>query len=127
MRALLPLLLLACATQPKAPAPRERSIITAEELMATHVSNLYQAIQQIRPEFLHDRGYSSIQSPRVQLPVVYVDNIPMGDIDFLQSMSTADVAEVRKLSAEEATTRWGTGHVGGAILVTTHAMRVREQ
>ena len=126
-RALLPLLLLACAGQPRGPAPRERNVITAEELMATHVTSLYQAIQQIRPTFLHDRGYMSVYDARAQVPMVYVDNILMGDVDFLQSINTTEVAEVRKLSAEEATTRWGTGHIGGAIVVTTHSARAREQ
>ncbi len=118
---LLPLLLLACATVPQTPGVRDRTRVTGEELMATHATTLYDAIQQIRPEFLRSRGISSIQNPQAGVPRVFVDNVEMGDIQFLKTLNPGDVAEVQRLSAEQATTRWGTGFVGGALLVFTHA------
>lgn len=127
LKVLLPLLLAACTGQPRGPAPHDRGVVSSEELVATHVTTLYQALQQIRPEYLHDRGFTSLQTPRAQVPMVYVDNVLMGDIGYLESVNVADVAEVRRISASEATTRFGTGHAGGAILVVTHAMRARQQ
>ncbi len=127
MLALPVLLATACATPGARPQPRQRSLMTAEEILAAHASSLYEAIQQLHPEFLRHRGYSSITSTATDIPRVFVDNIEMGDVEFLKQINPNDVAEVRRLSAEEATTRWGTGYVGGAIIVITHAARAREQ
>ena len=114
-------LLVACTAPPRAPQPRDRSILTAEEIMATHTTNLFDAIQQLRPEFLRQRGHSSIESPGADIPRVFVDNMEMGDVQFLKNINPMEVAEVQHLSAEQATTRWGTGYIGGALIVSTHA------
>ncbi len=119
------LLLLACATVPRTTGVRDRTRVTEEELMATHASTVYDALQQIRPEFLRSRGISSIQSPQADIPRVFVDNVEMGDVQFLKTLNPGDVAEIQRLSAEQATTRWGTGYVGGALLVFTHAGAAR--
>ncbi len=115
------LLLLACATVPSRPASRDRTRVTGEELVATQAATLYDALRQLRPEFLHSRGISSIQSPRADVPRVFVDNVEVGDVEFLKTLNPGDVAEGQRLSAEEATTRWGTGYIGGALLVSTHS------
>ncbi len=115
------LLLLACATVPSRTAPRDRTRVTGEELMATQAATLYDALRQVRPEFLQRRGFSSIQSPQADVPRVFVDNVEMGDVEYLKILNPSDVVEVQRLSAEQATTRWGTGYIGGALLVFTHA------
>ncbi len=125
LRVLMPLLLLACASMPRPSQPHDRMVITGEELMGTHASTVYDAIRQLRPEFLNTRGRSSIMSPAADVPRVFVDNMEMGDIEFLKSVNPSHVARVERLSPEQATTRWGTGYIGGAILVTTHAAEVR--
>ncbi len=119
--ALVPLLLAACATVSRAPQTHDRLRISADELMATHASTLFDAIQQLRPEFLRARGVSSISSPGADVPRVFVDNVEMGDIQFLKTISVGDVAEVQRIPAEQATTRWGTGYIGGALMVLTHS------
>ena len=40
-----------------------------------------------------------------------------GSLEALYSMHVNDVTHVRYLSPADATTRFGTGHAGGAILV----------
>ncbi len=121
----LALVLLSCATVPQAPGGHDRTRLTAEELMGTHATTLWDAIQQLRPEYLRTRGVSSIRNPGADIPRVFVDNLEMGDVQFLKSMHTGDVAEVQRLSAEQATTRWGTGYVGGALLIFTHSGAAR--
>jgi len=125
----LPLLLAAaCAATPgMSPQPRQRALMTADEVLATHASTLYDAIQQAHPEFLRNRGFSSISSPATDIPRVFVDNMELGDIQVLKDINPIDVAQVRRYSAEEATTRWGTGYVGGAIEVLTHTGQARER
>jgi hypothetical protein len=43
----------------------------------------------------------------------------MGGVEWLSTIPTLSVAEARLLSAADATTRWGTGHATGVILVVT--------
>jgi hypothetical protein len=43
-----------------------------------------------------------------------------GDIQSLRSILIEEIAEVRFISASDATTRWGTGHAGGVIQVLAH-------
>jgi outer membrane cobalamin receptor len=51
------------------------------------------------------------------MPVVYVDNVRFGDLETLQSIPITGIAEIRYMSGPDATTRWGTGVLGGVIEV----------
>jgi len=90
--------------------------LRAEELRAAHVPNLLKAIQRIRPRFLETRV-----PRRDQFAVVYVDGTPVGDVLQLRDIPVIDVVEVVFLGASDATTRFGTDHTGGALLVHTRA------
>lgn len=98
---------------------QSRNVITAAEVEAINVSTAYEAIQQLRPHFLQSRGQASIQDPTAGTPVVYVNGVRYGSPDALNGIRAMDVAEIRFLSASDATTRYGTGHVGGVIEVRT--------
>jgi len=100
------------------PVP-DRSVVEAAELTATGAPDLYTALRQVRPEFLQARGVSSIHTGTPDLPAVYLDGVAIGGIDQLTTISTVNVREVRRLSAQEALTRTGTNAPGGAILVFT--------
>jgi hypothetical protein len=81
--------------------------------VATGASDLHAALRLARPRFLRTRA------ARKDAPVVYVDGVRVGDLAYLRSLPVRDVAIVRALGRSEATTRFGTDHVGGALLVTT--------
>jgi hypothetical protein len=49
--------------------------------------------------------------------LVYVDGVRSGDFSYLESLRIEEVERVRFINARDATTRWGTGHPGGAIEV----------
>jgi hypothetical protein len=51
--------------------------------------------------------------------VLYVDNVKMLDMTGLSTIPATRVREIRYINASDATTRWGTGHASGVILVTT--------
>ncbi|MGD2069752.1 MAG: hypothetical protein PVI57_13855 [Gemmatimonadota bacterium] len=87
--------------------------VTTEELLATGATDLFRAIRLSRPRFLGSRA------PRKDAPVVYVDGVRVGDVAYLRGMRVQSVAMVRLLRGPDATTRFGTDHVGGALLVTT--------
>jgi hypothetical protein len=87
--------------------------VVCEELLATREATLYEAIEVSRPPFVHPRNASRYG------PLLYVDNVPMAEFDAIYSIALSDVVEVAFMSGPDATTRYGTGHVGGALLVTT--------
>ncbi len=98
---------------------QSRNVITTEEIESLNVSTAYEVIQQLRPHFLQGRGQSSIQDPGSSMPVVYVNGVRYGPPSALQGIRAMDLREIRYLSASDATTRYGTGHVGGVIEVDT--------
>lgn len=110
-----------------APAPstglgfRNRSVLTLEEIQASHTngSSAYDLIAQLRPEFLRSRGPSSLRDITPVTAVVYVDDMKYGETSSLRTVSAAQVRYIQYLSAVDATTRFGTDHFGGAILITT--------
>jgi len=116
---LLALLVSACASSGRSRSLGARNVITRAEIESVNVSTAYEVVQQLRPHFLSPRGQTSIQDPGSSLPVVYVNGVRYGTPDALRSMRSMDVQEMRFLSASDATTRYGTGHVGGVIEVTT--------
>lgn len=98
-------------------ARRQADLITAEELTSADSPNLHLAIQRLRPNWLRSRGQVSIQTPDAGMPVVYFEETRLGGLQTLEQIVPGEVREVQRLSAAEATNRFGTGHAGGAIVV----------
>jgi len=102
------------------PARGSANVITESEIQGANVNNAYEAIQRLRPAMLRGRGSaSSNDQSGTQGLVVYVDGSPLGGVQALGNISALNVREIRYLNASDATTRFGTGHPVGAILVTT--------
>jgi hypothetical protein len=83
-------------------------------------TDVYQALERIRPHFLRVRPGSHIlrtASPRIR---VYINGNYAGDVSVLRSIRVGDVASVRRLQATETHLLAGTDgeNEGGAILVT---------
>jgi outer membrane receptor for ferrienterochelin and colicin len=102
----------------RAGAPASGDVITADELGTVRVSTAYEIIERLRPAFLRGRGQVSLD-PTAQYPVVYVDGMRQGGPEILRRVAAQDVGEIRYIRARDATTRYGTGHTGGVIEVTT--------
>ena len=100
---------------------RDRTILTSEEIRLAGASSqtAYDAIAQLRPEYLRSRGRSSLRSAAPPTAVVYVNDIRYGDLLSLKAISIEGVHMIAYMSASDATTRFGTDHLGGAILITT--------
>lgn len=118
----LGLMLVACggggsgtASQPTT-APRvvrgPADLITEAEIGAgTNYQNAMEVVQYLRPQMLRARG---------SLPVMlYIDEVRMTDMNGLTGVPANRVKEIRFINARDATTRWGTGHDSGVILLTT--------
>jgi hypothetical protein len=85
----------------------------AAELAGVSELDVFQAITRLRPTWL--RG-----GPQGQAPVVVLNGSPQtAGMDMLRTFRAADVATLEFMNASDATTRFGTGYGGGAILITT--------
>lgn len=88
------------------------NLLTAEDLADVQQLDAHQAIQRLRPRWLRGRGGVN--------PSVIVDGAgrPEG-LAALEAIRVGEVEEMRFMNANDATLRYGTGHNGGAILITT--------
>lgn len=92
--------------------------LTAEDLQRVDVPNAYMAVERLRPDWLRSRGPTSPRNPGGNLPAVYVAGIrQQAGLDALRQVRLGDVMEIQYMSAMDATTRYGTDHAGGAIIV----------
>jgi hypothetical protein len=120
LQTVLPVILLAAACTSAATArtpQRARNVLAAEEIELSNVGTLHDAIQLLRPHFFFTRGRTSLRAQSSQRPVVIINSVPQASLETLRSISARDVQYVRLLSAPEATTRFGTGYMAGAIEV----------
>jgi hypothetical protein len=111
------LVLLACSSGGARTSRGSSSVITRSELNTLDLSTAYDAVQRLRPHFLRGRGSTSIRDPNPVLPVVYIAGVKQGGPEALQRVRVSEVEEIRYIGASDATTRYGTGHTGGAIEV----------
>ena len=110
-----------CATG-EATATRSRgsNVITAEEARETSAYDAYQVVQLLRPVWLRPRAAPSLTNPGASYARIYVDNVPLaGGIRDLRNVASGDIFEIRYITPVDATTRFGTGHSGGVIMVIT--------
>jgi hypothetical protein len=123
-------------TSPSAPWERTRHdgrVITAEEIARSNYATVLELIQGERPNWLRTRGAGTLRTAEVTDPrsgeptdvmdlppvVVYPDGARFGTVSELRGLRPSQVARIQFLSAPQATSRFGTDHVNGAILVTT--------
>ena len=100
---------------------RDRSILTANEIQMQKAGawTAYDVIARLRPEYLRSRGAASLRNTTPPTAVVYLDEMRYGGINSLKSLSADQILRIEYINASDATTRFGTDHLGGAILVTT--------
>ena len=100
------------------PRPTTRGVITRADLDRAPYASAYHAIESLRPTWLYHQGNATFSNPN-PLPIVYLDGVRTGDLEQLYLMSADDVDTITRLSPSDATTRFGTGHLAGAIDVRT--------
>ncbi len=91
-----------------------RNLITESELAELPELDALQAIERLRPRWL--------RQPLGRSPVPVLNGTPQrsASMSVLRSIRVADVRQMRYMSASDATTRYGTGFDGGAIIIETH-------
>ena len=122
LRGALPLLLAAASAcvvgDPGPSRATSQGDITRPELEEVLTESAYQAVEQLRPSWLFYRRTPTISNPNPE-PAVYVDQAKLLALDDLRTIPVQDVEAIRFLSSRDATTIYGTGHMWGAIVVTT--------
>ena len=114
------MMLSGCSTKRSERRPlASRNILTATEIERTNAATALDAVQTLRPYFLTTRGSQSIQDPTPPQPVVYLDGMRLGPPNTLSMINASSVVTIEYLSSIDASSRFGMGHGGGAILVTT--------
>jgi hypothetical protein len=101
----------------ESPGPQ---LITQSEVDASRAANAYEVIQKLHPNFLHDRGETSLSKQRsTPYPTVYVDGQEFGLLPSLRSIPASQIATIRLYHAWEATTTYGSGKGGAVIEIAT--------
>jgi len=103
--------------------PRQRSVITQEEIREANVGNAFDAVQQLRPRFLQARELIALprtpgSTASAPLVYVYVNDVEMGGVDYLKNIPAELVEEIRYLDSIEAGNRFGASDGRVAIAVT---------
>ena len=93
-------------SSPTRPSP---NVLTGEQIRETNAVALYDALLELRPIWLRPRGLSG--------PVVYIYGLRHGPVGTLYGIAANQVVRVEFMSGLDATTRYGTGHAGGVLLV----------
>src|SRR6267378_1672054 len=111
--------LLVCSTQRLAPGPRsDPQLITENEVVASLATSAYELIHRLRPNFLTYRGETSFDPSKSQpYPTVYVDGQEFGPIGTLRNIPATQIATIRLYLSWEATTKFGSGKMGGVIAI----------
>lgn len=95
-------------------------VITEEEIDASRAANAFEVIQKLRANFLSYRGETSLNKSQSRpYPTVYLDGQEFGPIATLRSIPASQISSIQLLRAWEATTRYGTGNMGGVIAIST--------
>ena len=109
----------ACAagtqSEPTEGSRPSRDLIVQTDFEGLSLGTAHDVVRQLRPLWMQPRAVGGVREE----PVVYVDNMRRGGLMALREVPATAVLEIRYLDAADATTRLGTGHRAGAILVTT--------
>jgi hypothetical protein len=104
---------------------RNNSVITAADMSQLHLTNLYEVVQRLHPEWLAHHNAATLTTPpsgeasgltQVQ---VYLDNQRAGNSDVLQQIPISGAVSLRYFDAAQADVRFGNGNLYGVIQVIT--------
>ncbi len=109
----------ACAANPAPEGAQAKNLnlLTYEDLEGGRFTDLYDAIEALRSNWLIPRGPDSFRTPS-QVTVVY-DDTELGDVSTLRSINIRSVVYVRYYNGVDATARWGLDHGAGVIFVSS--------
>ncbi len=97
-----------------------REVITQAELQGSAATNLFDAVQRLRPQWLSGANLANRTGGGTEI-VVYQGTTQLGGLDALRQLQTSYAAELRWLDASQASNTLpglGSRRVAGAIVIT---------
>jgi outer membrane receptor protein involved in Fe transport len=88
--------------------------------MAANVTNMLDAIQQLRPQYLRGRGNSSLSGGSDQVKV-YLNGSEFGGASSLRTLQPGNVERVEFVRGPDTAVRFGMNNPAGVISITTAA------
>ncbi|NIP78513.1 MAG: hypothetical protein GWM90_04650 [Gemmatimonadetes bacterium] len=118
---LIVLTVTACAAAaPGDRAPDRRHLISRAEIEESGARSAWELVESLRPQWLWKRGLQNLsEATGNETLVVYMDNARLGPPETLRRITLGSVRYLEYFDARRATHRWGSGHLQGAILVST--------
>ncbi len=101
---------------------RNSNVLEGAEIEASTAIDAYSLVQEARPTWLHSRGTISIRDPGAGVLQVYLNGNRFGDVNKLREIQRGEIRELRFFGAADAHLRYGVGHAGGVIEVSTGAV-----
>jgi len=98
---------------------RDSTVITADEIAASHETNAYDAVSRLRPLFLKSRGRTTINSAASEYATVFVDGQAYGDLTALKGIPALQIRQIRSYNGPAAVTKFGMQYGSGVIAVDT--------
>ena len=95
--------------------------ITRSQIAAVTDRSAYSLIRFLKPRWLEARVQATPRNPEPVYAHVYVDNLAYGPLLSLYDISSISIDRIDYLGSLDATTRFGTGFMGGIIHVFTRA------
>lgn len=128
-RRMLPSLLLValitavgCASSGTSNVRRDSRLLTPEEIATAPVTNLYEAVERLRPRWLEMRDVRSLGTGIGQI-VVFLNNSYLGGPETLRQFQAHQVVRIRYLDASQASATLSgydtSRHVVGGIVLET--------
>ena len=96
----------------------DRNVVTRSEIRPTETRSAYDVVARLRPHWLVGHGPSVHGQSYQEGPRVLMGEVWLGTAASLRDIAAETIEELRYLDAIEATTRFGTGHTTGVIVVT---------
>ena len=110
------------ATTSSATPIDKRNTITADEIASARTPGwfAYDLISNLRPHFLRSQSAQYLDQRDPVYAVVYVDEVPRGDLESLKSLSIEGIKSIQFVPPYDTTARFGQTLQGGAIVIRTH-------
>ena len=101
------------------PLRSDRFTITGEEILEAGLTDAYEAVRLLHPEWLVQRGRDSFTESETDNIRVYLNSMELGGIESLRQVEGPIIEAIRYFDSLRATARWGAGHAHGAIQIVT--------
>jgi len=95
-----------------------RNEISREQLAERPEATVFDVVRRIHPRWLRSRAAgTSVSLDDSDIAVYINDQREPGGLRILRSLRAADLERIEYFDSRRATTRWGTGHPAGAIVL----------